>query len=138
MLDRYENGRGFESDQASTSFVPTGIRNLGIAQGNQGGMWVLPTISPEIPLEIKRADAQASSLANFMLLAHKKGIRIPDSIFTTTCEAMTQQFANYARSQVKNVRVELPLDVSIVAVDKKIEFAANLIRFRGIDDSYPR
>lgn len=134
MLDRYEHGREFECDPESASLVTTSVRNLGVvAQGNQGGMWVLPTFSPEIPLEISRADAEASNLADFILLAHKKGIRIPDSIYTTTSELMTQQFANYARSQVKNVRVELPLDVSIVAVDKKIEFAANATdRFQGI------
>lgn len=96
-------------------------------------MWVLPTFSPEIPLELSRADAEAINLADFILLAHKKGIRIPDSIYTTTSELMTQQFANYARSQVKNVKVELPLDLSILAIDKKIEFAANATdRFQGI------
>lgn len=132
MLDRCENGREFEVDSASPSFVPTGIRNLGI-EGNQGGMWVLPTFSPEIPLEIKRTDADTSSLAKFMLLAHEKGIAIPDSIYTTTTEAMTQQFASYAKSQVRNLTVALPMDVTLTVFDQKIELGGHATdRMQGV------
>lgn len=121
MLDRFENGRGFDGDQASASFAPTGIRNLGIAQGNQGGVWVLPAFSPEVPMEIKQADAHTSSLAKFLLLAHKKGIKLPKSKYTTTSDAMTSQFAAYTATHTSHLPTQLPLALTLTVGDGKIE-----------------
>ena len=123
MLDRFENGREFDGDQASASFAPTGIRNLGIAQGNQGGVWVLPAFSPEVPMEIRQADAHASSLARFLLLAHKKGIKLPESKYTTTSEAMTSQFSAYALAHTSHLPEKLPLGLTLTVADGQIELA---------------
>lgn len=125
MLDRFENGRGFECNSESAAPVTTGVRDLGLAPGNQGGMWVLPMFSAEVPMQISQGDSKKSSLADFMLLAHKKGIRIPDSIYTTTTEVLTQQFSGYAKEQLKDLSIELPLDVSIDVVDSRIELAGH-------------
>jgi PRTRC genetic system protein F len=66
-----------------------------------------------------------STVASFMLLAHKKGIRIPDAVFTTTIEAMNSQFASYAQAQVKALAYQLPLDISLSVFDGKIELAGH-------------
>ncbi len=94
-------------------------------QGDQGGMWALPTFSNEIPLEIRRADAEVSGLADFLLLAHRKGIKIPDSEFTSIPEVMAAQFSNYASNVVKALKLQLPLSVEIAVTDRKIKLIAS-------------
>jgi PRTRC genetic system protein F len=88
-------------------------------------MWVLPAISPDVPLEVSRGDCATSALARFMLLAHKKGVRLPTSIFTTTMDALTEQFGGYATKTIKADAVHLPLDVDICLHDGTITFEAH-------------
>ena len=86
-------------------------------------MWALPAFSPEVPLEISQADAQASALAKFMLLAHQRGIKLPVSNFTTTSDAMAAQFAAYALEHTSRLFEKLPLQLTLTVADGQIELA---------------
>lgn len=87
-------------------------------------MWALPAFSPAVPLEVSKRDSAASALARFMLLAHKKGIQLPTSNFTTTIGALAGQFAGYAKTLLKKSSAQLPLNIDICVEDGKIKLGA--------------
>lgn len=90
-------------------------------------MWALPALSPAVPLEVSKRQTGASGLASFMLLAHRMGIHLPTSKFTTTMDAMTRQFAGYATEKLQENQVQLPLVVELNVLDGFIRMAAHAV-----------